>query len=351
MAKKEVKLKEEKFIHLISGKDTSCGAHLSRAFLCVAEQLYKPATSIRNKLFDAGIKSSHDLGRPTASVGNMTTGGTGKTPVVKWLSSKLLERNHHPAILLRGYRANDGLSDEAELLKQPGVEVEANPNRVAGANAVLSRNANVDVFILDDGFQHRRAKRHFDLVLIDASNPFGFDHVLPRGLLREPLAGLSRASAILITHVDRARDLDELLQQIRKYNSACPIFQCRHKIKRLISPHDQPISLSTVGECIAVAGIGNPEGFRTNLAHLGLTITKLLTYPDHYPYSADDLKQIEITAAGKMIVTTEKDWTKLKHLSGINNTRIARAVLEIDFIDDHAVQLLELINNTLQKKT
>ncbi len=166
---------------------------------CV-EPLYATVMRIRNALYDKGYFATHSLGRPAVSVGNITAGGTGKTPVSIWLATKLAKSNHHPAVLLRGYKTTaEGISDEAEVLRNSlaGIApVIVNRSRVRGAAAALRDHPDTTVFVLDDAMQHRGAKRNFDLVLINARNPFGFDRILPRGLLREPLQELRRASAV-----------------------------------------------------------------------------------------------------------------------------------------------------------
>src|SRR5205814_1694442 len=188
----------------------------------------------RNSSYSRGILRSARAARPVISVGNITTGGTGKTPVVRWLASRLRDQGKHVAILLRGYKsAGAAGSDERELLDRllnastsdNPVIVHANPDRVAGAAETLQKHPDVDVFVLDDGFQHRRLQRDFDLVLIDATNPFGFGHVLPRGLLREPLGGLGRASALLITRCDQVAHeaLGQVEQKLKWFAPAAPV--------------------------------------------------------------------------------------------------------------------------------
>src|SRR4051794_35567561 len=222
---------EQAFRRVISGQQTGVGAALLRGVTRVLEPIYAAVVASRNRGYSAGIIASNRARRPVVSVGNITTGGTGKTPVVRWLADRLRERGMRPAVLLRGYKARPGeRGDEQrlldELLNPPGtaspVIVHANPDRLQGAKAVLRDHPDVDVFILDDGFQHRRLQRDFDLVLIDATTPFGYEHVLPRGLLREPLSGLSRASAFLLTRVDQALPgaVDASQRDIRRRASA-----------------------------------------------------------------------------------------------------------------------------------
>lgn len=198
---------------ILSGEDRGAGAKLTRVALTAMEPAYRAAVALRNVAFDRGWRTPRDLGRPTISVGNLTVGGTGKTPMVVALCRKLIAMGHLPGVLLRGYKSHGGRSDEADELQTTlgsQVVVEADPDRVAAARRVLQKTPGTTVFVLDDGFQHRRAHRDLDIVLLDAARPFADGHVLPRGLLREPMQNLRRASAVIFTHADLA--LSEQLQ-------------------------------------------------------------------------------------------------------------------------------------------
>ena len=343
---------ERDFLDILSGRRRGVAASVTRASLSAVEPAYAAVTRLRNTLFDRGLKTSVALGRATISVGNLTTGGTGKTPVVQWIARRLLDSGHRPAVLLRGYRAKDGLSDEAELYRQmDGVEVQADPDRVAGAATVLARAPQVDTFLLDDAFQHRRAQRHFDLVLIDATNPFGHGHVLPRGLLREPAAGLRRADAILVTHAD---DRDDRLQiDLRKLNPTAPIYRCRHAVRCLIDADGNAVDLATLGPVAAVAGIGNPAAFFTSLEQgLRLKLPFRIALADHQAYDASLVATINEWTDGRhgevrAVVVTEKDWTKLRQHAGKLRLPPLRAVLELDFDDGHAAGLWTQIDGVL----
>ncbi|MEZ6191533.1 MAG: tetraacyldisaccharide 4'-kinase [Phycisphaerales bacterium] len=192
---------------IMSGNAPGPAAAATRLGLSALAPAYRLAVALRNKQFDAGLRKPAKLPRPVISVGNLTTGGTGKTPMVIELARRLLNQNHKPAILLRGYMKEGATasSDEAvELQRELGsaVPVMPNPDRTEGARQVLEKHPEVTVFILDDGFQHRQVHRDLDLVLIDATRPFGFNHLLPRGLLREPARNLRRAHAVILTRCD-----------------------------------------------------------------------------------------------------------------------------------------------------
>src|SRR5688572_6731295 len=249
---------------ILSGEDGSVGAALLRGGLMIAEPFFRLVVWLRNLCYDAGLSKSHELARLTFSVGNLTTGGTGKTPIVRWLCECLISRGYRPAVLLRGYRGDRlGASDEQRLLADAlgaAAIVIANPNRRAGAMMAMREINQPDVFVLDDGFQHRRVKRDFDLVLIDATEPFGFGHVLPRGLLREPMSALRRAHAIVITRSDQAtsQQLQAIESAIRRYQPAAFIYFARHVLTA-------PLEELSSRRFFAFAGIANPTSLQRQL--------------------------------------------------------------------------------------
>lgn len=349
---------EKRFIALISGRDRGIGARLGRAGLRVCGVGYAAAMRGRNALFDRGLRAVHPLGRPTISVGNVTTGGTGKTPVVAWLADRLRVTGERPAILTRGYRATAAAgSDEARLLAAAlgaDVPVEVNADRVAGAAAVIARSPAATCFVLDDGFQHRRAGRDFDLVLIDATCPFGYGRVLPAGLLREPLSGLRRADAVLITRADRVKDIKSVTRMIRQHTPTAPIFQVANRLFGLIDALGRPVTLRRGELLSAVAGIGNPAVFFEQISELAARPPMTRTVPDHHDYTPADLDGLFIWAESSRaaaLVTTEKDWVKLMRLPGINDGPVPvwRAQQSLDFQDGDEDTLLTLIRSRLPR--
>lgn len=339
---------------VISGADRSIGASMLRGALRLVEPLYAGAAGARNACFARGIITSYQASRPVISVGNITTGGTGKTPVVRWLATRLRAAGRKPAILLRGYKGGD----EQRMLQAqlPDVRVEANPSRVEAITHVLNGDPQVDVFVLDDGFQHRQLRRDFDLVLIDASNPFGFGHVLPRGLLREPLRGLRRASSFLLTHaelVDDAR-LGEIESALRRHNPGAPAYRCEHALTRLLpsdgetSPNDTLAGRKVLGFC----GIGNPDGFRRQLQSLGAAAVEVVALPDHHGYTLADLTVLGGRArqlGADALITTEKDWVKLAGLvaHAKDLPPIWRMEVSIRFRGEDETRLFEQIMETI----
>ncbi|MCY7377280.1 MAG: tetraacyldisaccharide 4'-kinase, partial [Pyrinomonadaceae bacterium] len=216
-------------------------------------QLYGAVTNVRNVLYEKGVFKSISLGVPVVSVGNITVGGTGKTPMVALIAEMLFESGAKVGILTRGYgRENPKqrvlVSDGERILadaKQSGDEpfelarkllgkavVVADTDRVA-AGIWAREKFGVTAFVLDDAFQHRRLKRDSDIVLIDATNPFGNGKTLPFGILREPLGNLKRADSIVITRANLVEDVSNLQSQIKQFNQTCPIFTSKNQISNL----------------------------------------------------------------------------------------------------------------------
>ena len=344
-------------LRVLSGEDRGISARVIRTGLAIVEPFYAGAMTARNSLFSREIRKIHRLPRPTISVGNITTGGTGKTPMVRWLAEQLNERGMRPAILLRGYRGRDGQSDEQRMLANwlgERATVIANADRVGGAMTAMATMPQPDVFILDDAFQHRRVARDVDLVLINATDPFGFDHVLPRGLLREPLRGLSRAGAVVLTRSDQVNptSIDQLRQRIAHYTSA-PIYAARHVQMSLRSERETlPIDRLRLRRFFAFAGIAHPSSLDQQFAAFGPTYAGHFWFGDHHDYDDHDLADLQqsATAAGaEMLVTTEKDWAKLRDLPA-GKSPIYRVELRIAFADGDEDRLLAQILGSINPK-
>jgi tetraacyldisaccharide 4'-kinase len=345
---------------LIDGSRQGWVAGALRGLLCAMEPAYAAATGCRNALFTNGYFASARAARPVISVGNITTGGTGKTPVVQWLCAALQARGYRPAVLMRGYKAAAGeRGDEQRLLEAhlPGVTIHANPSRVAGAAEVIARTPDVGVLVLDDGFQHRKLRRDFDLVLIDASNPFGFGHVLPRGLLREPLTGLERASAVLLTHcelVDSAR-LDAIQTRLRSLAPQAPTYRSEHHHTHLADRQGDHIPLEHLRHrrTMTLCAIGNPGAFEQQVALRGAEIVDTVRFADHHHYTVADLEHLAQLARhhrADLLVTTGKDWVKLCDLpyQSIDLPPIARMEMSIRFAENDETKLMEQILATVR---
>lgn len=314
---------EQRYLKVIAGASGAPLHTLARGMLGIAELPYSAIMRLRNAAYDSGTKPAHELGRPTISVGNITAGGTGKTPVVAWLAEMLETAGITPAVLMRGYRKSRAVhSDEQMLLgsQLPRVIVEANPNRVEGAAAAITRDDTIGCFVLDDGFQHRRVRRQFDLVLINATEPFGFGHVHPRGLLREPLSGLSRASAMLITHASEVppETLLKTQEQIRRFTRA-PMFHCDHLNAEIAGSGGETRELSDLAMIpfMLFTGIGHPQPLANSLRRFASAYKGERFYDDHHHYVNADVAALVADAqacGAKALLTTEKDWVKLQSL-------------------------------------
>ncbi|MGD8452970.1 MAG: tetraacyldisaccharide 4'-kinase [Phycisphaerae bacterium] len=291
-----------------------------RLLLAPATVGYHAVIAARNLWYDRVSSASHDAGVPVISVGNLTVGGTGKTPLTIEIVSRLRAAGHRPAILTRGYgAAAEAVADEVQEfhLALPDVPVVVNPNRVAGA-ATARQQHNADCLVLDDGFQHRRLRRTFDVVLIDALNPWGGGRLLPAGRLREPPASLRRAHWVVITRSNQVDPVavQELMRTIQHWAPAVPISRAALAPSQLVAADDQvrPVDVLRERVVLPVCGLGNPGTFLRLLRQLSDHVVEPLVFPDHHRYSAIDVLAITNEARRQeaaCVVTTRKDWVKL----------------------------------------
>jgi len=276
----------------------------------------------RNRRFDAG-RGVVRLDRPVISVGNLSVGGTGKTPMVLHLTRVLLAAGRRPCIAMRGYGAAPGESDEALSYQRdlPGIPIVAQPNRTDGLLELFAeRGDEVDCVVLDDGFQHRQIARDFDIVLIDATRPPSADSLLPAGWLREPMQSLQRAHAVVVTHAEAVTRTDAIAVETHlwEYVPKAVTAVCRHEWSALHRVgHDEPLDTAWLAgkEVFACCAIGNPGAFLAQaerLASRSLVGSRVLS--DHDPFAPatiaallEDLDRLKPDA----LLITEKDWSKL----------------------------------------
>ena len=310
--------------------------------------LYGAIINARNALYEKGLLKSFSLGVPTISIGNITVGGTGKTPMVAFVAEILAEQGEKVCILTRGYGRENAkqrilVSDGEQILaeaKKAGDEpfelaqkllgkavVVADANRVAAGNWAREKFG-IMTFVLDDAFQHRQAKRDLDIVLLDATNPFGNGKLLPFGILREPLENLKRADAIVITRANLVADLNNPKSQISKITPNCPIFISENKITNLTklkefhaeaqsSQRTKDKGQRTKNKAFAFCGLGNPNNFFEQLRREDFDLMATETFPDHHFYTPKDIAKIENKAKtnnAQILLTTAKDTVKLKDL-------------------------------------
>ena len=328
---------EQQFRELISGQTSSPTAALARGGLLILEQGYRFGICCRNALFDLRIRTPRKVPVPVISVGNVTTGGTGKTPVVAWFVQQLQTMQMRPGIISRGYRAVDETgNDEKRVLEKlcPGVPHEQNSSRWFAAQTLLSRTESPNVIVMDDGFQHRQLHRNFNVLLIDATNPFGYGHLLPRGLLREPLASMQRADVAIITRADMvaASALDSIRATIRK---AAPklkerIVEMIFRTTDLVDSHGKRSSIDDLKQdpVLLVSGIGNPSAFEATCQNAGLTIADRIWFPDHHHFTYEDLRAISARASDASIVVTLKDLVKLPQAFPARALNIAAEIVQ-----------------------
>jgi tetraacyldisaccharide 4'-kinase len=276
---------------------------------------------LRNRLYEHGWKRSHPAPVPVVSVGNLTLGGTGKTPCVEYVARFYRRQDLRVAILSRGYGRREGRNDEALVLEEnlPDVPHLQGADRVGLARVAVEELAS-EVLILDDGFQHRRLKRDLDLVLIDATNPWGHGYLFPRGLLRESPSGLRRADAVVLTRCDQVEERIrvQIQETIAGYAPNLPVVHSTHRPIALRNSEQDTAPLETLKErpVAAFCGIGNPQAFRQTLVDQGAVIEDFRIFPDHHAYTRTDVGELrgwaERQANAGMVVTTQKDLVKLR---------------------------------------
>jgi tetraacyldisaccharide 4'-kinase len=309
------------FRALISGRQRGWRADLQRGGLRLASWPYAAGVFLRNWLYDREWAVGRRVPVPVVSIGNLTLGGTGKTPCVEYVARWYRERGLRVALLSRGYGSSGGPNDEALVLNEnlPDVPHLQGADRATLASAALDTLGS-EILILDDGFQHRRLHRDLDLVLVDATDPWGAGSLFPRGLLREPGSSLRRADLVLLTRCDQvgAQAVADLRRAVAETVPELPVLETVHRPTVLddeTGPAHSPDCLS--GRPVAAfCGIGNPEAFRATLISLGAELTAFRTFPDHHRYAPQDFDSLDAWAAAQpapaWIVTTQKDRVKLR---------------------------------------
>ncbi len=353
--KKHVNSLELYTVDVIYGRRAGAGPAVYGAFLQVLSWLFSGIAQARLWLYQRRIFHDQPLGCLVVVVGNLTVGGTGKTPVVEKFARALRDRGRRVAILSRGYKSkappvwkkfwhalthtdeppprivSDGVEvlldseaagDEPYMLARnlPGVIVLVDKNRVkAGAYAI--KKYGCDTLVLDDGFQYLPLKGRLNLLLVDKTNPFGNGHLLPRGILREPIKHLRRASYVFLTKSNGQRD-PELEQLIEEHNPGVDIIECAHRpqyLQRFGVPADapaarEPLSFLKGRRVFAFSGIATPESFEKFLRDLGALLVGRERFLDHYRFEPEDLTQLSAQAQGngaECLVTTEKDAVRI----------------------------------------
>jgi tetraacyldisaccharide 4'-kinase len=310
----------EAFLRLVRGETPGPAAAIARLGLGVGSRLYGLGVGARNSAYDRGWKTSHRAAVPVISVGNLTLGGTGKTPMVEWIARWYRRRGVRVALISRGYGHAGGINDEGLVLEEnlPDVPHLQDPDRVALAGIAVTELES-ELIVLDDGFQHRRLARDLDLVMLDALDPFGLGRLFPRGLLREPVCSLRRASAAILSRADLIEPAgrDVIRREVERRAPSLPFIVTRHAPLDLIDSEGNSYPLAELADrgIAAFCGIGNPEGFRRTLQPLCRRVEELKVFPDHHSYTAGDVASLTGWARSRgadLVLTTQKDLVKLR---------------------------------------
>jgi tetraacyldisaccharide 4'-kinase len=328
----------EAFLRLVRGQSRGPAATLARLGLGLGSAVYGLGVAARNAGYTRGWKKSHRAAVPVISVGNLTLGGTGKTPMVEWIARWYRRRDVRVTLISRGYGHAGGINDEGLVLEEnlPDVPHLQDPDRVALAGIAVTELES-ELIILDDGFQHRRLARDLDLVMLDALDPFGLGRLFPRGLLREPVSSLRRASAAVLSRADLIEPdrREAIRREVARKAPSLPFIVSRHAPIDLIDGEGQAYPLADLAdrEIIAFCGIGNPEGFRRTLLPLCPRLDELKVFPDHHLYTASDVGALTEWARSRganLVLTTQKDLVKLRTATlGAIPLRALRIGLEI----------------------
>ncbi len=344
-----------------------------RALFFVPGKLYEMGVRLRIALYETEYLASKTLTKPVISVGNITLGGTGKTPLVEFIARYLTDEGHEVAILTRGYKradasrprvvVSDGTGVQASLAEAgdeplmlarrlPGVKVVVGPNRHENGKAMEDANE-CDVFLLDDGFQHIQLKRDLNILVLDATDPFGDGEMAPFGRLREPLYALRRADAIVVTRADRTFDQDALQSVLDVCEVTAPVMFAYHEITGL---HDlatgKPQAQRLIsGKKVGVfSALGKPVIFEDDVANAGANVVHRKRFGDHHRYTqadADALVADARAAGAELLVTTEKDAVKLESLD-FRGFPVSVVEIKVQFEDE--VGLKSLLLRTIVRK-
>jgi tetraacyldisaccharide 4'-kinase len=329
-------LQEKIFRLMLEEERGSVWVDLLRAIATLAACLYDKVVTLRNLLFDRGVLRIHRFNCPVISVGNLTMGGTGKTPMVVWLASLFSKEGYRVGIVSRGYGGvesgrvivvSDGeniLAEQAISGDEPlmlarrlqGIPVLCSSKRAEAAKAAIEK-FKCNALILDDGFQHRYVARDLDIVMLDSRNPFGSGRVFPRGTMREKAAALARAQVLVLSRFDQSEDAEKNCHKLRRQWPGKTVVTATHRPVRIFSAVDhgeRPLTSLTELRLAAFAGIARPNDFFQSVDNLGARLVYTAAFPDHYPLTSELLASLVREASNfspELWLTTEKDWVRL----------------------------------------
>lgn len=334
---------ESAWLDVISGRNGTPLGHAARAGLSALSWGYGLVVGVRGAVYDLGLAPRRRLGCPVIGVGNLTVGGTGKTTMTAWLLERLLEFGRRPAALCHGYGAaarprsarrlplvvSDGSrilvpvqesGDEPQMLARrfPQVPIVCGRRRFDGGRLAVSE-LKADVLVLDDAFQYRRLRKDLDILLVNATNPFGYSRLFPRGMLRESPVAIRRADLAVVTHsgsVDEGAR-EAIRRRLRRFNPAIEIVEAVHRVGGFRAAGRDPDVVRVPvlpGNWFAFSSLGDKEGFLRSLHECGVALSGEITFPDHHPYAREDLADLcdRVRRAGADgLVTTAKDAVKV----------------------------------------
>lgn len=348
---------KEYIYSLMTDRRNDIWANGLKAILFLLSLVFNVLITIRGLLYDIKVISVKKVPQPVISIGNITMGGVGKTPLAIYLVSILLEKGKSAAVLTRGYatgREGSYQSDEVVLLKSElrDMPVLVDGNRFRAAAGYKGKK-NIDVFVMDDGFQHRRLKRDIDIVALDATNPWGNGYLLPRGILREKISSLKRADFIILTKSDLgAGNIKKIKEELKSYGCLNPLLLSVHEpcvFTDIEGGREFELSIFEGKEIMLLSSIGNPRSFEDTLTKVGARINHHIQYRDHHVYTGGDILQIQRQCQQRkcfQIVTTEKDAVKLTRFSKVWNTETIVRVLKIKImVTEGKESLLERIDH------
>lgn len=339
---------------------------LLRVLLSPLAWLFGGVVAMRRALYRNGLLRSFAAGAPVVSVGNLTVGGTGKTPFALWLTRRLVVAGWKPALVTRGYGGDLGtrvltvgdegraffdieeIGDEATLLaERSGVPVVCATDRVAAARQAVEAHA-AELVVLDDGFQHLRLKRDVDIVLVDGQAGFGNGSLLPAGPMRERLATLRRADAVVVT---KTAETGRIGEEIARVAPGVPVFPAAYAPASVVQAEDgglveKPLGIMVGRKVITISAIADPASFYDLLGELEVQPVDVLEFPDHHVFDQGDWQQIsKVAHQADLIVCTEKDLVKLRRFPFARGRLVAlRLELRLDSADEE--QLLRVIADT-----
>lgn len=331
----------------------SCLAFCIRLVCNLIAPAYWLGAQTKNWLYDLGIRKPAHLPVPIFSIGNLSVGGTGKSPAVRWLARRLSDGGRRVAVLSRGYKElESGTNDEALELQAalPEIQHFEAPNRHASGSRAIESGC--EVLVLDDGFQHRRLARDCDIVLIDASEPSELHRVLPAGVFREPIGNIGRAEAVLLTHCNRTdpSTILRLTEKIHRYKQDLVVCQTQHAAQSIELRDGSKLDLSELRQLqvLAFCAIGKPASFFELLEELGTQLVATNTWPDHHHFGPEDVAALQAWQEehqADLLLCTMKDWVKLKQLD-TGQLPLGVLTMELEFLDGEEA-LLELVSQVL----